>query len=521
MTDKQARTALVIGGGLGGIAASLRLRAKGYAVTVVDRCPQLGGRAQVFEKEGFRHDAGPTVITAPFLLDELFALFGKQRADYVQLVPLNPWYRFYFATDNTTFDYGGSVEDTQREIERICPQDVAGYSALLEKSRAIFEVGFTQLAAQPFHQLGLMLKQVPRLLKLGSYRSVWSLVSQHLSHPKLRQAFSIHPLLVGGSPFDTTSIYNLIHYLERQWGIHFAMGGTGALVKGLERLMREQGIEIRLQTTVKHLAVANNRITHAVLEDGQTLTADIIVSNADPVHLYTNLLDRDAQRYSAHLKARHARLSMGLFVLYFGTRRQYPEVKHHTIWLGERYQTLLHDIFHRKVLPKDFSLYIHRPTATDASFAPEGCDSFYVLAPVPNLQADIDWDVEGAALQERIIDALDKTLLPGLRDSITAEFHMTPRDFAANYQSAFGSGFSVAPYFTQSAWFRFHNKAEGPENLYLVGAGTHPGAGVPGVLSSAKVIDRLIPAVANAFTPVQQRGHSHGNPSAQPATSPP
>ncbi|MFO7724858.1 MAG: phytoene desaturase family protein [Oceanipulchritudo sp.] len=485
-------SAIVIGGGFGGIAAALRLRARGYDVQLVDRCQRLGGRAQVFEKNGFRHDAGPTVITAPFLFDELFALFGGKREDYIQFVPLDTWYRFQFP-DGNTFDYGGSIEKTLAEISRFNPEDTKGYMQLLDQSRRIFDVGFTGLADQPFDDPRTMIAQVPNLARLGCYRTVWQLVSRHLSNENLRQAFSIHPLLVGGNPFETTSIYSLIHFLERKWGIHFAMGGTGALVDALGRLLREQGVEVQLGTTVKKIIVEGGSARGVELENGGELRSDLVVSNADPMHLYGQMLEKRHQSPMVRLKKRRSKLSMGLFVLFFGTRRTYTDIAHHTIWLGRRFKDLLKDIFHGTRLPDDFSLYLHRPTATDPSFAPEGCDSFYVLAPVPNLRADIDWDIEGPALQKRIIQALNDSILPGLNESVVDPFYMTPESFSADYLSVGGAGFSVSPIFSQSAWFRFHNRAEGPENLYLVGSGTHPGAGVPGVLCSAKVLDRVVP----------------------------
>jgi phytoene desaturase len=488
----------VVGAGFGGIAAALRLRAKGWRVTLIERAPMLGGRAQVFEKDGFRHDAGPTVITAPFLFDELFALFGKDRRDFVTFVPLAPWYRFRFY-DGATFDYGGTVDDTLNEIRRIEPKDADGYLAMLKQSQIMFEKAFTELADQPFHQLPTMLRQGVALIKLRANRTVWQLVSTYLTNANLRQAFSIQPLLLGGDPFGTTSIYSLIHYLERQWGVHFAMGGTGAVVAALGKLMREEGVTIRLGETVSKILIESGVAKGVALESGEAIAADIVISNADPMYLYREMIPPQARPVSTRAKMQ-SRLSMGLFVLYFGTRRKYPDVAHHTIWMGPRYRELLKDIFRRRILPDDFSLYLHRPTATDPSFAPDGCDSFYVLCPVPNLLAQIDWTIEGPRLQSRIVDALDKTILPGLKQCITADFFMTPRDFETRYLSYAGAGFSIAPYFTQSAWFRFHNRAEGLRNLYLTGAGTHPGAGIPGVLCSAKVIDRLVPA-ASAFIP--------------------
>ena len=493
-TPDAAPHAVVIGAGFGGIAAALRLRAKGYQVTVYDRAPRLGGRAQVFERDGFRHDAGPTVITAPFLFDELFELFGRKREDYVEFRALTPWYRFQFP-DQTTFDYGGTVEDTLKEIARFNPADCDGYLRMLEHSRKLFDAGFTELADQPFHNVGTMLRQIPRLARLRTDRTVWQLVCKYLKHPKLREAFSIQPLLVGGSPFETTSIYGLIHYLERRWGVFFAMGGTGALVDAYGKLMSEVGIVTHLNTTVAQIVIENGRARGVKLADGQVIPAAVVVSDADPMFLYKSMVPDAAQSMALKLK-RRSRLSMGLYVLYFGTKRTYPNVAHHTIWLGARYKALLDEIFKQKIMADDFSLYVHRPTATDPSFAPPACDSFYVLCPVPNLDGGIDWATEGPRLQARITKALEATMLPGLGASMVSDFYMTPRDFEERYLSVAGAGFSIAPYFTQSAWFRFHNKSESVDGLYLVGAGTHPGAGLPGVVSSAKVVDKIVPAVA-------------------------
>ncbi len=486
---------VVIGGGLGGIAAALRARAKGHQVTLIEKNQQLGGRAQVFERDGFRFDAGPTVITAPFLFDELFELFGKQRQDYVEFIPLNPWYQFYFSEDKSRFNYGGSVDDTLQEIAKIEPSDQANYLRLIEHSKAIYKIGFEQLADQPFHQLSTMLKQIPHLGRLRADRTVWNMVSRYLKNDKLRQAFSIQPLLVGGNPFDTTSIYGLIHYLEREYGIHFAMGGTGAIIDALHKLMLEEGIEVRTNCCVTSFNSTPTRIESAVINHHEVVSADYFVFNGDPLYLYKHLLPESYRNLQLRWKVKHSKRSMGLYVLFFGTTKQYPEVEHHTIWLGKRYRELLAEIFAETSLPDDFSLYVHRPTASDPSFAPDGCDSFYVLAPVPNLRADIDWQVEEPKLRQRIIDALADTLLPGLHDCITAEFAMTPEQFKSDYLSVDGAGFSIAPKFTQSAWFRFHNLSEQYRNLLLAGAGTHPGAGMPGVLCSAKVIEKLLPAV--------------------------
>jgi phytoene desaturase len=492
--DCQPR-AIVAGAGFGGIAAALRLRARGYDVHLIDRCARLGGRGQVFEHEGFRHDAGPTVLTAPHLFEELFTLFGKRLQDYVELVEPDPWYRFHFH-DGETFDYGPTEAATEAEIERLSPRDVDGYRRLGAWSKKIYDIGFQRLSTTPFHSLGFMLRQIPHLVRLRSYESVWSMVSRFIRDDRLRRAFSIQPLLVGGNPFDTTAIYGMINHLERTHGIWFCKGGTGALVDALERLMQEEGITITLGTTVARIRLDRRRATGVVLESGLEIAADVVVSNMDPMHVYREMLPAEVQSPVAKVRAKSGRLSMGLYVLFFGAHRTWPEVAHHTVWFGERYKELLSDIFHRKILADDFSLYVHRPTATDPSFAPEGKDSFYVLCPVPNLAGGQDWAVEGPKLRDRIVAALDSSMLPGLSEAITAEFAMTPEDFKSDYLSVDGAGFSLSPFFSQSAWFRFHNQAEGVESLYFVGAGTHPGAGLPGVVSSAKVLDTVVPAPA-------------------------
>lgn len=483
--------AIVIGAGFGGIASALRMRAKGYSVTLIDRCEKLGGRGQVFERDGFRHDAGPTVITAPFLLEELFQLFNERMSDHLELIPLTPWYRFVFS-DGEHFDYGGSLGETETEIKRIAPYDLEGYRRLLAHSKRLFDIGFTKLSARPFNNFLLMVKQLPDLISLGSYKTVWQLVCAHLKSDKLRQAFSIQPLLVGGNPFDTTSIYSLIHFLENSFGVFFAKGGTGAIIDELGRLMDRQGIRTMLQQTVTSIHIENGTATGVHMENSDFIEADIIISNADAPFLYQSMISNKKRSIMPRMKLATAHYSMGLYVLYFGTTRTYDDVAHHTIIMGDSYQELLKDIFHRKILNDDFSLYLHRPTATDKSFAPAGCESFYVLCPVPNLKGKVDWQHEGEKLKSKIIKALGKIVLPDVEEAITSSFFMTPQDFKDDYLSMFGAGFSIAPLFRQSAWFRFHNKAEGIKNLYLVGAGTHPGAGLPGVLSSAKVVDALV-----------------------------
>jgi phytoene desaturase len=482
---------LVIGAGFGGIAAALRMRAKGYSVTIVDRLQFIGGRAQVFQKGGFRHDAGPTLITAPFLFDELFELFGEKREDFLEFRPLDPWYRFYFHSGEQ-FDYCPSIEDTNEEIKRFNPQDVQGYSDLLKASKAIFKIGYEKLADKPFTNFWTMIAQVPSLLRLRSYKTVAQLVNSYIKHPLLRQAFSIHPLLVGGNPFTTTSIYSLIHYLERRWGVFFCMGGTGKLVAELHKLVERVGIQIVLGTDIEEITVDRGSATGARAVDGQLFTADRVICNGDPPTVYKQMLRPAEQRRKRAFPESLTQYSMGLYVLFFGTSEVYSDMAHHTIWMGSRYKELLADIFDKKILAEDFSLYIHRPTATDPSFAPKGCDSFYVLCPVPNLLGNIDWEMKGPELRDRIVAALSNTIMPKLETTISNDFWMTPADFKSDYRSMHGAGFSIAPIFSQSAWFRYHNRDPHIPNLYFSSAGAHPGAGMPGVLCSAKVVETLI-----------------------------
>jgi phytoene desaturase len=485
------KTVVVIGAGFAGIATALRLRALGCKVTLFERLDSLGGRAQVFERGGYRHDAGPTVITAPFLFDELFELFDENLEDHLDFVPLDPFYRFHFA-DGSQFDYRASIEDTLTEIRRFNPEDADGYLKLLEKSKKVYDVGFKQLVHRPFTRVWDMVKQVPALLILKCYKTVSQMVNSHLKHPLIRQAFSIHPLLVGGNPFKTTAIYTLIHYLERRWGVFFCMGGTGKLVQELGALMERQGVNIVLNADVDKIIVANKTATGVRLSNHETMDADLVVFGGDPETCYQHLLPKSKLSLPRSIKKQY---SMGLYVLYFGTKKLYPDVAHHSIWMGPRFKELLSEIFDAKHMSADFSLYVHRPTATDTSFAPDGCESFYVLCPVPNLQGNVDWSVEGEILRDRIIDALEETILPELSSVIEEVFWMTPEDFASDYRSMHGAGFSIEPRLTQSAWFRFHNRDSAISNLYFVGAGTHPGAGLPGVVSSAKVVEELLTGV--------------------------
>jgi phytoene desaturase len=484
--------AVVIGSGFGGLAAAVRLGARGYRVTVLERLAQLGGRARVFKQDGFTFDAGPTIITAPFLFEDLWALCGRKLADDVELKSIDPFYRILFH-DGAHLDCRASASAMQAEIARISPQDVAGYERFMSYSEEIFKVGFQQLGHVSFDSFSSMLRVAGDLIRLGAYRSVHDAVAGFIRHPHIRFALSFHPLFVGGSPFAASAIYCLIAYLERHWGVHFAMGGTGALINGLARLIESQGNHVRTNADVDEIIVEGRRARGVKLSSGEQIAADVVVSNADAAWTYRHLLANYKRKRWTDRKLERSRYSMSLFVWYFGTRRQYPNVPHHTIVLGPRYRELIEDIFNRKVLADDFSLYVHRPTATDPTLAPPGCDSFYVLSPVPHLESGVDWTVRAEPYRKAIAEVLSDKLIPGFEDEVVTSRVMTPLDFRDSLLSIHGAAFGLEPILTQSAWFRPHNRSEDVERLYLVGAGTHPGAGVPGVLSSARVLDSVIP----------------------------
>ena len=486
-----AKKIIVIGSGFGGLAASLRLKAKGYDVTLVEKHPDLGGRARVFKKGNFIYDGGPTVITAPYLFEELFILFNKKISDYVDIVPLDLWYRFVF-NDGKTFDYSGDEKSMEKEVKKFSDKDFKGYNELVDFTEKIFNKGFTDLSDKPFSDVTFMLKQVPSLLSLKSYKSVYQLVSNYISNEKLRRVFSMHPLLVGGNPFTTTSIYTLILFLEKKWGIHYSMGGTGKVVDALEKLMKEENIKILKNAEVTEIISKADEIEGVKINNSEIINCNYVVCNSDPPNVYQNLI-KSKNNYSFFFRQKMKRMdySMGLFVYYFGSKKQYKNVAHHTIYFGDSYEKHLDKIFEDKILSEDISYYLHRPSATDPNMAPSGQDAFYVLVPVPNNLSKIDWSNEGEKFKNLVLEKMDQSLLPGIKQNVVSDFYLTPDYFEKDLATLYGSGFSVQPKFSQSAYFRFHNQSEVFKNLYFVGAGTHPGAGMPGVLSSAKVLDRL------------------------------
>lgn len=484
--------AVVIGSGIGGLAAAIRLGARGYRVTVLEQLNYPGGRAGVLRQDGFTFDRGPTIVTAPFLFDELWRLCGKRLEDTIDLRPMDPFYRIRF-DDGDEIACSGDDDAMRREVMRVAPEDFDGYQRFLVKAREICRIGFEQLGDQPFSSPLDMLKIAPDLIRLEGYRSVHGLVSKYVRSPKLRVMLSFHPLLIGGNPFRAPAIYCLIPDLERRWGVHYPMGGVGSLIQGMVELIEGQGGSVRFRADVAKIVVENGSVRGVGLKDGERISARVVVSNADAATTYGSLLGREYATRWPQRRIRRARYSMGLFVWYFGTRRRFDAVGHHTIVLGPRYRELLHDIFESKKLTDDFSIYLHRPSATDPAVAPPGCDAFYALCPVPNLDGGPDWTVEGERRRKAMMRRLSETIMPDLEGEIVASSFVTPLHFRDALRSERGAGFSFEPVLTQSAWFRPHNRSETIEGLYLVGAGTHPGAGLPGVLSSAKILDKVVP----------------------------
>lgn len=497
MTSRQSanpetRSAVVIGAGFGGLALAIRLQSAGIKTILVEGRDKPGGRAYVYQEAGYTFDAGPTVITDPTALEELFALSGRRMADYVEMLPVAPFYRLVWG-DGTVFDYVNEQDELDRQIKALSPSDIAGYRRFLAYSRAVFAEGYLKLGSKPFLSFWDMVRVAPQLVRLESHASVYKKVARFIENEKLRQAFSFHSLLVGGNPFSTSAIYALIHALEREWGVFFPRGGTGALVGGLIRLFEDLGGQVRVNAPVAQITIDNDRVTGVVLKSGERLECDIAASNADLVHTYGKLLSgtHRGRRQAAKLSRR--RFSNSLFVIYFGARKTWPHLAHHTVLFGPRYRELIAEIFKGPSLADDFSLYLHAPTVTDPALAPPGRTAFYVLSPVPHLgAAEIDWAVEGPRYRDRILNHLDQTYLPGLTDAIETTRIFTPVDFRNELNSHLGSAFSLEPILTQSAYFRAHNRDDRFKGLYFVGAGTHPGAGIPGVVGSAKATAGLV-----------------------------
>jgi phytoene desaturase len=494
--------ALVIGSGFGGLAAAIRLALRGWRVEVLEKLDAAGGRAYVWRQDGYTFDAGPTIITAPFMFDELWALAGKTFSDDVELRAMDPYYRIRF-DDGTWFDYTGDADRMRAEVARFSPEDLDSYERFLEEAAICYQKGFIELGGIAYNTVGDLLRAVPKMLQMRGWRSIHQMVCSYFKNPKLRIVFSFHPLLIGGNPLSVTCIYSLINTLERRYGVHSAMGGTGAIITAMVKLLVSLGGRIRYNAEVARIDVEPapagssklGRTTGVTLAGGEKVKADIVVSNADTMWTYRHLIEPQYRRRWSNQRIENSRHSMSLFVWYFGTNKRYEDVPHHMMVLGPRYDELLKDIFKRHKLAKDFSLYLHRPTATDPSLAPAGCDAFYVLSPVPHLASGTDWAAHAEPYRQAVAEALERTVLPGLRQHVTTSRVTTPQDFQDRLLSYQGAAFGQEPLLLQSAWFRAHNRSEDIENLFMVGAGTHPGAGIPGVLMSAKTLEQVLPDV--------------------------
>lgn len=498
MRDVAAKRAVVIGAGFGGIALAIRLQRAGVQTTLVEKRDKAGGRAYVWHEKGFTFDAGPTVITDPDCLTELFEGTGSQLKDYVELMPVDPFYRLCWE-DGASFDYNNDQVAMERQMASFNPADVEGYRRFHAHSEELYQEGYIKLGSVPFQSFWTMMKAAPVLARLEAWNSVHQMVANYIQDPHLRQAFSFHTLLVGGDPFKSSSVYSLIHALERRGGVWFARGGTGALIAGMIRFFEDLGGVVLLNSSVERIEIEGGRAVGVTLEGGETIAADMVASNADVVHTYDKLLERTPRGKAKAKSLKSKRFSMSLFVLHFGLSTPQPQLAHHTICFGARYRELISEIFAGPKLPEDFSLYLHAPCATDPSMAPPGQSSHYVLSPVPHLgAADIDWSVKGPEYREKIIDYLEERYIPNLRRDLVTTRIWTPQDFKDDLNSHLGSAFSLEPILTQSAWFRPHNRDDVIPNLYIVGAGTHPGAGIPGVVGSAKATAGLMLEQAEA-----------------------
>ena len=493
-----APSALIVGAGFGGLAAAIRLSAMGYRVQVVEKLDGPGGRAYVRRQDGFTFDGGPTIITVPFLFEELWALCGKKLADDVDLRLMDPFYRVRF-DDGTHFDYSGNPDRMRAEVARISPADVGGFDKFVAEADMCYRLGFEALGCKAFDSIFDLLSAIPSMARMRAWRTMHGLVSSYFKHPKLRMAMSLQTLLIGGNPFSVTGVYSLINALERRYGVYSAMGGTGSLVRGMVGLLEERGVQVRCNAEVKRINVEAGRATGVELANGEQLRADIVVCNSDTAWTYRNLIAPEHRRHWTNQRIDRGRYSMSLFVWYFGTDRKYDDVPHHTMVLGPRYKGLLTDIFQHHRLADDFSLYLHRPTATDPSVAPPGCDTFYVLSPVPHLESGTDWAHHAETYREAVCRRLEETLLPGLSQHVISSHVMTPQDFHDQLLSFKGAAFGLEPLLLQSAWFRPHNRSEDVEGLFMVGASTHPGAGVPGVLMSAKALETVVPPLQRSI----------------------
>jgi len=489
--------AAVIGAGLGGLASAMRLGAKGYRVTVFDRLDGPGGRGSCLMRDGHRFDLGPTIVTVPQGLRDLWAACGRDFDTDVDLRALDPFYEVRWP-DGSRFAARQEPEAMRAEVARLSPGDLAGYDRFVRDAEERYRFGFEDLGRRPMHKLWDLIKVLPKFAWLRADRSVAAHAARRMRDPRLQMALSFHPLFIGGDPFHVTSMYALVSHLEKEFGVHYAIGGVAAIARAMCDVIADQGGVVRQNAEVDEILLKDGRAQGVRLASGEVVRADITVSNADAGHTYDRLLRNSKRRRWTPAKLKRSRWSMGLFVWYFGTkgtRGMWPEAGHHTILNGPRYEGLVRDIFIKGKLSDDMSLYVHRPSVTDPTVAPEGDDTFYVLSPVPHLghKGAVDWQAEAEPYRRRVQKVLEEQLLPGLGAHLGPSEIFTPETFRDRYLSPHGAGFSIEPRILQSAWFRPHNVSEEARGLYLVGAGTHPGAGVPGVIMSAEVLAQVVP----------------------------
>ena len=486
------KSAVVIGSGFGGLALAIRLQAAGIQTTIIEARDKPGGRAYYWERDGFIFDGGPTVITDPPCLTQLWTLTGHDMAQDVELMPVMPFYRLNWA-DGTNFDYSNDDAKLRSEIEKLNPEDVAGYAKFLEYSAGVHDEGYVKLGTKAFLDFASMIKAAPALAKYQAWRSVYSMVSSFVKNEKLREALSFHTLLVGGNPMKTSAIYALIHKLEKDGGVWFAKGGTNRLIAAMVKQFERIGGTLILGDPVERIETQGERTTGVVTQSGHRIDCDAVATNGDIMHSYRDLLGHHPRGEKAAASLSRKKFSPSLFVVHFGIKGTWPGIPHHMILFGPRYKGLLDDIYTHGVLPQDFSLYLHHPTVSDPSMAPEGCSTFYALAPVAHQgKLPIDWEEMGPVFEKRILDEVGRRLIPDIHERIVTKFHYTPADFGSDLNAHLGSAFSLEPILTQSAWFRVHNRDDALSNLYFVGAGTHPGAGIPGVVGSAKATAELM-----------------------------
>ncbi len=498
MSSQRKQSIIVIGSGFGGLSAAIRLAAAGHEVTLFEKRDKPGGRAYTYEMEGFRFDGGPTVITAPYLFDELFALAGKRSEDYIELLPVDPFYRI-FDGEGRAFNHWHSCEKSREEVARLSPSDLAGYDRFLNDTQAIFR-HFHPFTDQPSLQLGPMLKTAPFMLAKKTYRAMYPFTAGYVKDDFLRRALSFHPLLIGGNPFATPAFYSLIIEFERKWGVHYARGGTGAIVEALVRLFQELGGQIRYQSEVAEILVRNKQACGVRLQDGTAHTSDTVICNGDAAFAYKNLLPQALLPSGLNRSIDRQEYSNSLVVLYFGTNRKYADspLTHHNLILSKKFRSLMTDVFRRKKLPEEPVLYVHMPTATDPGMAPEGCEGFYVLSVAPHLDSSANWEEINDRYCDGILDYLQEHYLPDLRQHLAVRHNINPLHFRDTLNSHKGAAFATHPSLIQSAWGKTRCRSPYIKNLYFVGASVHPGAGVPAVITSGKIAAQLIDPSAEA-----------------------